>query len=693
MMLVRHRYATSLLFPCLIALALAARVRAQDPSAAFEGRKITEISFDPVQQPLEPSEIHRILPLKQNEAYGAASLRAAIERLYATGRYRDIEVDAHNAGDGVALRFITKSSWFVGHVGVESDPPEPPSAAQVVNASRLNLGMPFDPGQLEAAEDNIRALLVGNGYFNPVVSHRLDYDAEYGQVSITFTIDSGKRARYATPAISGNTASLNEPEIIGATHWRRFLFPGYRGITQAKTRAGIDGIRLRYQNLNRLLAVVTLKSIDANPDGKSATPHVTVEAGPLVEVKAQGAKAPRKDLKQNVPVFEEHTVDADLLAEGASNLRDYFQARGYFEVKVTFQQTEIRQGRTEIDYIILPGARHRLVWIGIEGNRYFDRKTIRERMFLETASIEFRRGRYSEALRRRDEDAITSLYQSNGFRDVRIESSVVDDYKGKSSDYAAMFRIQEGPQYRVAALEVVGARKLDLTGTIQSLSSQEGQVFSAFNIATDRETIIRQYGENGFANAAFDWDEQPGPRPHTVALRFTIDEGPQQFVRQVVATGLATTRPQLVKQQLGLHSGDPLSPSAMAETQRRLYDLGIFAKVDMAIQNQDGQEDRKYILFDLEEARRYSITGGFGAEFRANRRKQRHNGSVRSRGRARSESARIVRSDTAEFSGRRAIYRPSEPAVDTAEAGGHQLLRTAHIQFAAIRCDFFHPVR
>jgi outer membrane protein assembly factor BamA len=52
----------------------------------------------------------------------------------------------------------------------------------------------------------------------------------------------------------------------------------------------------------------------------------------------------------------------------------------------------------------------------------------------------------------------------------------------------------------------------------------------------------------------------------------------------------------------------------MAETQRRLYDLGVFARVDAAVQNPDGDEDRKYVLYQAEEAHRYSITGGVGAE-------------------------------------------------------------------------------
>jgi len=52
----------------------------------------------------------------------------------------------------------------------------------------------------------------------------------------------------------------------------------------------------------------------------------------------------------------------------------------------------------------------------------------------------------------------------------------------------------------------------------------------------------------------------------------------------------------------------------MLETQRRLYDLGIFAKVQTAIQNPDGVENSKYVLYQMEEARRYSMNIGFGAE-------------------------------------------------------------------------------
>jgi outer membrane protein assembly complex protein YaeT len=632
---VRHRHAKSILAVCAIPFALSlgpGPARAQTPdvsrqdlsqqdlaqhdlSRPFEGKQIVQISWFPETQPLAMSEIAALIPLKRNEPYTAAAVRTTIERLYATGRYQDIQVDATPAENGVALRFITTNSWFIGHVAVQSDLSTPPTPGQIVNTSRLDLGAPFDEAQVATAETNIRRLLMNNGYFTPEVSHQFRYDTTFQQVNITFIVANAKRAVYEPPQIAGDTSVLSPEEVAKATKWKRFLLPGYHGITQSRTRSGIDGVRAKFENANRLLATVTLDNIQPDDDGKRGLPRISITPGPVVDIKAEGAKIGRKTLRQNVPVFEEHTVDPDLLAEGSANLRDYFQTRGYFDVEVEYKEAAVREGATDIEYVVTPGIRHRFAYLEIAGNKYFDNKTIRERMFLIPKSFEFRRGRYSEALRHRDENSIVDLYESNGFRDVKVTSRVVDDYAGRKGDEAVFFTIAEGMQYRVSNLLVIGAKSLDLTKTINSLSSQTGQVFSEFNIAIDRETIIRRYGDSGFADATFEWDSRPGLQPHTVDLTFTIHEGERQYVRQVVVTGLHTTRPGLVNKQLLLNPGDALSPSAMADTQRRLYDLGIFSQVDMAIQNPDGDEDHRYVLYDLEEARRYSITTGFGAEF------------------------------------------------------------------------------
>jgi outer membrane protein insertion porin family len=609
---VRHRYAISIMSLFLLSQGLAA---AESPFEAFEGQSIVSVGFEPADQPLEQRELNEILPVKVAQEYSAAGIRDAIERLYATGRYQDIQVDASQADGGLAIRFITKNSWFIGKVATKGDVGEPPNEGQLVNASRLRLGEAFDMAAVPAAVENVRKLLVENGYFDPVVNPEFDYDNAYQQVNITFALKTGKRASYLPPQVAGDTSVLSAKTITNATHWHRFLVPGFRGITLSRTRSGIDNVRLKYENSNRLLATVVLDGIDEDKAKNKGLAQITVNPGPTVKVTTPGTSLSKRKLRENVPVFEERTVDNDLLVEGATNLRDYFQAQGYFDVSVEFKEQKVVNGNEEISYVIEKGSRHRFVYLDISGNKYFNQKTIRERLFLAPKSFAFRNGRYSEAFVKRDVETIRDLYESNGFRDAQVKTRTDDNYKGRTGDLAEFFTIEEGPQYLVGSLEIKGAEKLDLSRTRQSLGSQPGQVFSEFNIAADRETIIRQYEENGFPNATFEWSSKPGARPHTFDITFVINEGQQQFVREVVISGLETTRPGLVDKQLELKAGSPLSLTAMANIQKKLYDLGIFSQVDMAIQNPDGDEDNKYVVYNLDEARRYSLTTGFGLQF------------------------------------------------------------------------------
>src|SRR5438874_772498 len=117
---------------------------------------------------------------------------------------------------------------------------------------------------------------------------------------------------------------------------------------------------------------------------------------------------------------------------GVPNLRDYFQSRGYFDVYEDFQQRTVNPDRAEITYVVDLGERQKLANIDVTGNRYFQASAIRERMYLQPAGfIRLRHGRYSNGFMKRDEEAVRALYRDNGFRDCKVTTRVIPDYKGK----------------------------------------------------------------------------------------------------------------------------------------------------------------------------------------------------------------------------------------------------------------------
>src|SRR4029077_9971505 len=163
MRLVRSLLAYS---PCMVMLLAAAQPRSLLAQyQKYEGRPVVNIRFEPAEQPLEGAELFEMLPLKRDEPLRMSVVRASIERLFATGRYRDIQVDAEPYHGGGIIKFITTNSWFVGNVSVSGDLDDPPNRGQLANATRLELGQPYADKDLDTAVNGQRRLMESNGLY------------------------------------------------------------------------------------------------------------------------------------------------------------------------------------------------------------------------------------------------------------------------------------------------------------------------------------------------------------------------------------------------------------------------------------------------------------------------------------------------------------------------------------------------
>lgn len=577
----------------------------------YEGKRIRTIQFSPVEQPIQGEEIFRLLPLRIGQALRLADVREAIYRLYATGQYTDIRVDARLVdAEGVAITILTKESWFIGRVSTDQTVRQPPNPGQLTNVAGLRLGEAHRPEAVKTAVDNIQALLEANGYFESRVEPRFEYEPRTQQIHIRFVINPGKRAYFAPPELPPG-ASLTPQRLARLTRWHTII--GWRPVTLSRTQRGLDRVRRDFRRNDRLMAQVLLNNLRYDPAAGRAVPELQIDAGPRVKVNVVGAKVSRSRLQALIPVYEEGTVDRDLLVEGARNLRDHFQSQGYFNAEVEFKQQRLRNDSAAVDYLVNLGRRNVVSTVNVEGNQYFDDETIRERMFVLPRSFQFRRGRYSETLLRRDEEAIATLYRENGFREVAVDSSV-EEAPGPRRGLAITLRVKEGPQWLIQSLELEGVETLDREELLSRCTSLPGQPFSEFQVAADRDAILARYYAEGFSDASFEWSATPAAEPQRLHVRYQIKEGRRRFVRQVLVSGLQTTQPQLVNRRILLNPGDPLSQTRMAETQQLLYELGIFARVNVAIQNPEGELREKYVLYQVDEANRYSLTGGLGAE-------------------------------------------------------------------------------
>jgi outer membrane protein insertion porin family len=603
---------------CAAAGPLSQQEEAQEPSptqdalAKYEGLTIAEIHLPAISSATEQQRLSDLLPLKQGQALTHEDIRQSIHVLYNTGRFSDIRVEAEPApGNQVVLSFLTTLRYFVGSVRVEGMPARP-TQGQIVNASKLALGTPFSSDRMDTALINIKQLMEENGYYRSTVVPRQTEDANTQEITILFSINPGEQARVGTVTVNCDAACA--PEDVP-----RFakLRAGDRTSAQ-RTRSALQRLRKRYQKQDRLLAQVLVAKKTYRPEANVVDYTLDIVPGPQVEVSAEGFKLRHSVLKRNVPVFEENAVDEDLLNEGRRNLVNYLQGRGYFDAEVDLQKRNDNiAGRLYIVYNIDAGSPHKLVKVEIAGNQYFlTEPTLRPLLQIQPAGRFLAHGRYSQRLLANDVRSLENIYHANGFPKVQVTPTVLDDYEGRQNDIAVRFDIKEGQQLRVGTFNIVGNATFSRAVLAPHLNTTEGQPFSEYYVAQDRDTVLNYYFNRGFPDATFEATANPiSGQSDRMNVTFTVQEGKQVFVDQVLVSGLAHTKPRIVNRELQMAPGDPLSQIDMLKTQQKLYDLGIFNQVDVATQNPNGSEPTKNVLLDVQEAKRYTFTYGLGLEF------------------------------------------------------------------------------
>ena len=583
----------------------------------LEGRTIQRIDFEPATQPLPRDELDRLLPLHVGNPLHQADVRQSLQKLFDTGRFADVTIDAEPMGDGVVLRIATELNYFVGGVTFEGVA-DPPNRNQLLTATKLELGAPFHESQLKQSIDSLQERLRANGLHRATVRYDLDRNPSTEEVGVRFQLNAGPRTRFDGVNLTG-TFDRPADKIIRATRYRRGIafiqFPGWSLATEDRVQAGLERVRKDFQNQNRLQVKVTLDRLDYHDKTNTVTPTILIDSGPLVEVQTSGAKVSQGKLRQLIPIFQERAVDRGLLLEGTRNLVDYFQSQGYFDAAVDFDEESPTPGVQRITYAVTRNARHRMVGVEITGNRFFDTATVRERLAVrEAGKLRNRYGRYSQKLRDNDRNAILDLYRSNGFRDVQVAATTLDDYRGRTDELGVRYEIEEGVQWTVGELAIEGASPEDTAHLREIIQSAAGQAFSEANIAADRDLILGYFFDSGYPDATFDWAQTPSGVPNQANLHYNVKPGERQFVRNVLVRGLETTRPNVVSSRILIRPGDPISQGRIGETQQRLYNLAIFSKVQTALQDPDGKEESKYVLFQLDEAAKYSFNVGVGAE-------------------------------------------------------------------------------
>jgi outer membrane protein assembly factor BamA len=575
----------------------------------YAGQLVTAVSFAGVDTGmLDP--LPQRLPLQAGQKLDPQKVRESLRTLYATGLYQSIGVLAVPSADGIGVLFTGAKKLFVGRIsidGVNNDN----LLAQLNGSTKLNPGTVYSEAKLLATDDLLKQALEDNGYYEGKISRTIDTDQKNSLVNVHYLIEPGTLARVGTITIDGDSSlTLNQfRRKAGLRHNSR--------VGRNTVSSALSSLQKVYQKKQRLAASITLESKTYDAQGQYVNYVFSVKQGPIVKVTVTGAKLGAGQIRKFVPIYEEGAVDVDLINEGAHNIRNYLQSKGYFDATVIPRPVTKSADEITLEYIAQRGIRHRVQAVSINGNKYFDTETIREHISVYAANVVERSGGYSQAMVASDVSNITSLYQGNGFSHVKVTPEIknVEDKKNPkregllSIDYA----IEEGEQQKIGSYQINGVETVPLSTLTPLLNTQVGQPYSSLNVVGDRDEILNYYLSHGYDKAQVNVFQQDDPKnAGLVDITVNVSEGQQFFVHDTLLSGIRHTRPSTVERQVTIRPDQPLDESALLTTQRKLYNLSLFNQVNTAIQNPAGEEIKKNVLLQLTEAKRWDVTYGFG---------------------------------------------------------------------------------
>src|SRR6266852_3001433 len=586
-------------------------------------------------------------------ALDRGKIAESLRTLYRTGDYADLRAVVTPMADGVRLEFVVRENLFFNQVRIEGLT-APPSDASAAAAMQLTLGQAYRRAAVDEALERLHETLREEGLYQTELFAETVPHPETHQMDIVVHVKPGPRARV------GIIQLKNETEYRDAELLSRLKMKTGSEITSAKLQRGRGRIRKYLVKKGHLSGRAAVRRGNYDAAKKTVPLDLEVAEGPRVKVNLMGAKFSNGDLKKLIPIYQEGAVDADLLEEGKRNVRERLERQGYFdaEVNYTMETHEVKsdggaaQSAEEIiTYTVERGPRHKLIGIEITGNKYFDTELLQSRLQIFGGAFGSA-GRFSRRLVDFDAQSMRSLYQANGFLDAQVEQQIEDNYKGKEGDLFIRFVVQEGKQTRVASLSIEGNHAFKEDELLGVVGSTPGQPYSDFGVTTDRDNILALYFNEGFPEASFTAsaervsvetaaankgetqsktaanqngqkkekdDSEKDPvlkiaQAEPVRLVYRITEGPQTRVRRILISGYDHTRPGLIRREVRMKPNGPLRQGEVVDSQRRLYNLGVFNRVTIEPQNPNGKDPDKNIVVLVEEAKRFTIAYGGGFE-------------------------------------------------------------------------------
>ncbi len=268
---------------------------------------------------------------------------------------------------------------------------------------------------------------------------------------------------------------------------------------------------------------------------------------------------------------------ADLLAQ---KIKKEYKTHDYHEAQVTALVTTDAQNqqRAFVSFTIQENAKSHIRSVHFIGNTLIPSRTLRGFIqnreqwlfgFLNGA------GKFDTAALEIDKQRIRALYADKGHFTAQVTNAEVRRNKDNSA-IDILFTVNEGPCFTVKEIDIAPDPDVPHRIIRRTLTLQPGDTYKQSEIHKMMESIKQVYGEYGFIDAYISPQVVPDIKTNTIAITFHVDKGTKWKLNRLLISGNETTRDNVIRRQIVLEEGQPITSTAMNISKRNVEFLSYF---------------------------------------------------------------------------------------------------------------------
>ena len=213
--------------------------------------------------------------------------------------------------------------------------------------------------------------------------------------------------------------------------------------------------------------------------------------------------------------------------------------------------------------------------VSIIGHHSFSQRKLLEQIQLKPRSfLLFSRVEFDRRLLKLDAISLKNYYHSNGF----LEVAVKDSFSVINDKVDIFFIIEEGKQYYLNSVSIIGLRSLKEKEVKSLLDLKTGSPYNPVQINTNQALLNEAFEEKGKLFYQFDIKQEV---QDSVNITILINEGADVYIHHTWVSGLELIDSNYVRKEFSFKKGDLFEKNLMDKTKRALLQSGFFSSVSL----------------------------------------------------------------------------------------------------------------